>query len=311
MKGLHLTLAIVVLVATSITNRVYSQSSVRDLEKYMSQLRKSPYESMPESILKDVKAEQELIDALIPFLSDTTPVVRQKAFYITRRVGQKSKDNQVQQKCIEQIVKLIRDRDSGVSGNAIEALTGFTKNNFSNSAKDSVRHALHPSTSHLDQLLKLAGFLELQDQVPTIQSMLQSDLSSKDKWAARLSLARMGDESATSWIVTKLQSAKVNDDFTYDIVPDLVYTRQPAVFEYLETVINSDDENCQSSNPDSSKKMLCGYRVMESVAAYIKGFPVKTDESGDLLAKDYKQALKDVRVWFAANPQYTISTDLF
>jgi hypothetical protein len=90
-----------------------------------------------------------------------------------------------------------------------------------------------------------------------------------------------------------------------------VYTRQPAIFKFLEGVINNNSENCQSSNPDSSKKMLCGYRVMEQIAPVIKDFPVKTDETGDLVSNDYVAALQQVRSWFAANPNYSLNSETY
>lgn len=288
-----------------------AQPSVQDLSKYMNALRNSPYSALPKTILTDIKNDDKLLKVLVPFYTDTLKVIRQKAYYITKIIGQRSVDAKVQQRAITYTLLALGEKDTGISGNAIEALSGFNRDNFSEEAKDSIGNLVKQQTPHLEELLKLVGFLELKDQIPNIQSVLLSNASVNVKWAARLALARMRDENAVRWIVNKLKSAQVNDDFVYDVVPDLIYTRHPEIFDFLETIINNDVAGCQSSNPDSDKKILCGYRVIEQVAPVIKDFPLKVDESGDLIVSDYKMALKQVRSWLTTNDNYTILTDTY
>lgn len=307
----HLSVITLFLVAFFASPGIHAQSSVRDLERYMTQLRKDPYQTLPATVWQDAKNEDKLLNVLVPYYSDTVQVIRQKAYYITKRIGQKSKEAFIQQRAISYIVNALKEKDSGMSGSALEALTRFRKQNFSAAAKDSIATLIKPETPHLDNVLKLAGFLELKNYADKIQNILATSTNAKLKWSARLALARMGDENAIQFIVNKLNTAQVNDDFVYDVVPDLVYTRQAQIFDFLEGVINSEAENCQSANPDSGKKILCGYRVMEQLAPVIKDFPVKIDESGDLAVSDYPAALQQVRAWFAANDSYSILSDSF
>lgn len=121
----------------------------------------------------------------------------------------------------------------------------------------------------------------------------------------------MGDQEAIDYLLRKLQSAPINDNFIYDFAPDLVYTRQPEIFDFLERIIQSDEQNCLPADPDASGKILCGYRVMEYIAPVIENYPLPTDEFGELEVDDYKTALQQVRVWFTQNEGYVIKRDDF
>jgi hypothetical protein len=121
----------------------------------------------------------------------------------------------------------------------------------------------------------------------------------------------MGDQSQVDWILARIEKQKVENNFVYEVVPDLIYTRQPRLFKFLEGIINSDAQTCESQNPDSDKKTLCAYRVMEQIAPVVKNFPVQTDVSGDLSVSDYPAALRQVRSWLASNPSYSLVTDKY
>jgi hypothetical protein len=299
------------LVLATITYCTFAQSSIRDLEQYMNEVRNKPYAPLPESVLRDENSAGKLLNVLIPYYSDTLEVMRSKAYYITKRIGQRSNDATVRQQAVHYLVLGIRDKDSGISGNASEALAGFNKENFSLVDKDSIGQYVRPETAHVDLVLKLAGYLELHNYQQRITSIVNSGLGFKYTWAGRLALARMGDRESVNYILTKLSKAPVSDNLVYDVVPDLVYTRQPEIFKYLETIINSNQENCQSADPDSNKKIICGYRVMEHIATAIENYPVPVDESGELVTNDYEASLNTVRAWLAQHRSYTIRTDLY
>jgi hypothetical protein len=97
----------------------------------------------------------------------------------------------------------------------------------------------------------------------------------------------------------------------YQIFPDLVYTRQRPIFEMLIVALNSDVRNCQSANAENLTKIPCAYRIMEMIAPAIEGFPYKLDESGDIDAENYQEALITVRDWFKGNRDYKILTDRY
>lgn len=293
------------------THSLLAQPSLRDLENYMGQVRTNTTAPVPASILSDVRNEDNLIASLLPYFSDSVAIVRAKAFYIAKRIGHKSTKASVRNTTITNLIKAISDKDTGISGNASEALTGFSKTDFTAAHKGAIDNLLSLQTPHLDVLLRLAGYLEMHDQRGKINDIVNSNTAFKNKWAARLALARMGDGSAIQYIMGKLSNAPVNDDMIYDVVPDLVYSRQKEIFSYLVQLINSDKAECQSANPDSEQKILCGYRVMEYISPAIQNFPLKVDESGDLDVTDYTTALTTVRSWFTQNPAYVILMDSY
>jgi hypothetical protein len=306
----RLTLLLMLFLCSSVTS-VLGQRSVRDLERYMTTVKQTPHQPLPESILTDIANGDPLLTTLTPYFADTADIVRTKAYYIAKRIGQRSTSQSVRQRVVHHLILAIRDRNSGISGLVTEGLTGFDKDNFDRIDRDTLGRYLQPGVAHLDEILKLAGYLELRDQQNRIRAIITSNVSPKYKWAARLALARMGDNEALAYIQGKLSKAVINDDLIYDVVPDLVYTRQKPIFKFLEGIINSDRADCSSADPDSNKKTICGYRVVELVAPAIENFPVSVDETGNLNNDDYASALTAVRTWLQQNPDYRIKNNSY
>ena len=276
----------------------------------MSEVRKGSYKPVPGEIL-NTKNEKQLFKTLEPYAADSTDLIRSKAYYIYQKVGQKSASESVKTLAINQLIIGLSDRNAGLIGNVIDYLSGFSKADFDAGQKAAIASYIRPETPHLDQLLMLAGYIDLINHKNKITDIISSDQDFKYKWAARLALARMGDEAAVAYLTNKLRTAPVSDDFVYDFVPDLIYTRQPDIYQFLETIIMSDEKNCLSANPDSNAKILCGYRVMEYIGSTIENFPLPVDEFGELEVDDYEVALRQLRTWFATNDSYTILDDTY
>lgn len=287
------------------------QSSIQGLERYLASLNRLPYATIPDSIFSDTTDHPQLLTTLAPYFSDSTEIVRSRAYTIAQRIGQTSNDPAVRQRVVHYLVGGIRDKSGGISGMVTASLTGFAKDDFSAIDRDSIGGYIRPGIPHLDEIAKLAGYLELTDFQDRIKSIAYSSAPFKYRWAARLALARMGDEEAISDITARLERAVINDDFVYEVTPDLVYTRQKAIFRFLEDVIHSDAANCGSADPDSNRNTLCGYRVMELIAPAIHDFPIAVDDTGELLTNDYAEALTTVRTWLRQNREYVVKEDQY
>lgn len=301
-------LTILLLLSTFST---FSQTSVRALNNYMEEARKGSYKTAPESIFEDSRNEAALLQAAAVYLTDSVDRIRSKAYSIIKQIGQKSQQASVRIQAVSHLVAGLNDPDGGIIGTNLSGLTGFRKEDFGPDVKQQLVNRISPAVPHVDQLCKLVGYLEIPAATPRLNDLIASATVYKNKWAAYLALARMGDEASVNYLNRKLQTAPINDNFVYDIVPDLVYTRQPEIFEFLEKVIQSEQPDCQSADPDSEARILCGYRVLEYIAYAIVDFPIATDAYGEPVIDDYEEALQDVRTWIDAHPTYAMNTSVY
>ena len=290
---------------------VLAQSPTSPLVTHLESIRQGSHAAVPQTILADTASATTLLSALATYQDDTLAAVRSRAYNIAKRIGQRSRNPTVRQTATAQLTRGIADPDAGISGNNSDALTGFRQTDFSAAAQTQLVNYLQPGTPHLDQVAMLAGFVSGESARAALQSLLTPKVSATTRWAVRLALARTGDEAAINYVLGKLNTAPVNDALVYDIVPGLVYTRQPAIFRYLETLVMSDEPNCQSADPDSQQRILCGYRVMGAVAPALTGFPVAVDAYGELLTDDYKQSLREVRAWLREREDYPMRMDTY
>ena len=281
------------------------------LTTYVESVRQGSYAPVPSAILNDTARASQYLQALPTYQTDTLTTVRSRAYNIAARLGQRSSDPTVRQTAVGQLIGGIGDADRGISGNNTAALTRFRREDFTAEAQDQLLSYLQPTTPHLDQVAMLAGFVQPPGVQAALQALLGEKLSATTRWAVQLARARSGDEVATNYILSRLASAPVNDVLVYELVPGLIYTRQSAVFDYLQKLILSDVPNCQSADPDSQQKILCGYRVMEALAPALTDFPVAVDQYGELLADDYEQALERVRDWLREQTTWPMRTEVY
>lgn len=303
MKTLRPLVLIVCILAGS---KISAQQSLQDLKKYIDQLKSDPTVAIPASVLKDARNEKVLIDRLVLQRSTGNDDFQSRILDLIRLVGLKSENQDVRKTVVSHFVKSIPDKNLRIGGLASSAVVQFRKRDFSDSDKDSIVSYLRMGTPNLEGLFRLAGFLEIPSAKGKISAMLAVKMSPTMKWNALLALARLGDDNATNLILEKISTSTVDDSFVYSIIPGLVYTRNKKVFFELEKIVQSDTHNCRSSHPDSRSSVLCAYRVLENVAGAIEKFPIKVDESGDMLVDNYQTALETARRWLRQNPDYKL-----
>lgn len=281
------------------------------VDSYFSGIRRGQSQSVPEYLFYPENAEGSL-SALAPFLPDTSSTVRRAAHSLYFRLVMASDNVSFRREAVRNMVGFLKDRDSGNAGQVIRYLTEFNIADFDPAAKDTLLNIFKRKSPHYDDLIKLLGYLQLTQARDGLRAIAQDAKSpGTERWAALVALARMGDSYATNDIIARVRRFPVNDIVVYQIFPDLVYTRQRPVFEILIQALNSDANNCQSANAENITKIPCAYRIMEMIAPAIEGYPYKLDESGDIDAENYEEALITVREWFKTNPDYTILTDRY
>jgi hypothetical protein len=274
---------------------------------------KNGNKAAPEIIFKS-NYENQVIKEVLLYLTDSLSEIRSEAYYIVKKIGLNSKDSKIRQSSVETLIKGCKDKDGGISGLAGRYLTEFNKDDFDATALDELRKILSSNPSHYDNILKLTGYLQMKDMVPVIKDKIDKEkkIKKESEWAGHLALARMGEADELNYCLSMIKSVPVDDDVIYEMAPDLIYTRQKGAFEYLVTILNSNEQNCSSADPESSDNIECGYRVMELLAPVIVDYPLELEASGDIKTDDYPKALQTVREWFKNKKQdYIIKTGTY
>jgi hypothetical protein len=255
--------------------------------------------------------EEHAFEILQPYLVDSVEQVALKAYQIVLHVSSRSRVPAVRAEGITILVAACNNVRPSIRSTAMEMLRQFRRDEFPSAAKDSLRKCIQEQSTPLEDVMKMAGFLHLPDLIPQIRPWSQPGNLATRRWAALLSLARMGDSFAITDIMQRVKKLPVNDDLVYRIFPDLVYTRRPEAIAYMVEVLTDDQYECVSADLEHERPIPCGFRVMEQLAPIIAHFPVQIDEGGDLETDDYPGALQQSRKWFMLNKTYTILTDRY
>jgi HEAT repeat protein len=281
--------------------------------KVMQEVRAKTYNAVNEEVLYKPANAGQVVEALVPYLSDTLQEVRSKAYQVLALAGQKTKEEQVREKIVGLLLQGAQDKEAGVRSDCIERLANFKPQDFNSASRQKLGALLQPETSYLDKIALLTGYVGDKAYEQPLQDLLRkTNLGRKERWSVQMALARMGNTTAIDQVVGRLKGVRVNDDMIYEAAPMLVYLRQQQSIDYLFEIVMSDAKNCESANPDSEVPILCAYRVMEYLAPVVKDFPLKVTAGGDLDVKDYEKALVTVRKWYAAHKAtYQVVKDVY
>ncbi len=288
----------------------YSQKLDEQVRVYFTDIRAGKNPAIPKGILLPENASVWK-DVLALYQRDSVAAIRAKAYLIFQQSGATAKQSALRHAAVYNLVQGCKDKDAGNAGLALDYLTTFRKDDFTSASKDSIKNLVRSKTAHFDQVLKLAGFLELTDLKETIRPYTKTGNAQAVRWAALVALSRMNDSEAIDEVMRRVRKLPVNDDIVYKVFPDLVYTRQAETIRYMVEVMQRDDKNCMTADAEREQPIPCGYRIMEQLAPVIDGYPVQLDESGDIKTKDYTAALQKVRDWFIKHKDYTIVRDRF
>lgn len=279
----------------------------------MSQVKQNQYSKGTGPFVKSaVEQPDNLIEEASKYMKDSTSKARLFAYELIHQAGKKSKDSNTRQKAVHYLVEACKDKSSGNVGVASQYLQQYKKSDFGLAARDSLASIVKRGSYYLDNLVLLAGYLDINNSViKTV--LLKPKYNDKIKWAAHLALARKGDNEEINYCIKAVKSKEMSDAVIYRLLPGLVYTRQKAAIDYLVTILNSNEKSCLSPNPENPSQIICGYRVMEFLAPVIKDFPLQLIEGVNQIKTDnYETALETARKWFKEHGNnYEIKTDTF
>lgn len=259
--------------------------------------------------------KQFLITKLIKYRNDSNLNVQRFVLLMFEEVGLKSKKKDERIEAVKQIIQMSFNSDAGIAYEALEILKEFDKSDFDDKAKQTFLNKLNKNQHHLKERVKICGWIGDGEEFITKLKNLQSDTTlnnSLRNWTINLALTRLSDTQSRDNIFKTLRQLEVNNPFVLHIVPDLLYSKDKEIYNFLILHLDCDKKNCVSPNPDNNSDICCGYAIMEQLAQHIKKFPFKVDRSGMLITDDYNKALEDTKVWFAKKKQrYQIITETY
>ncbi|MFP4046195.1 MAG: hypothetical protein ACLFT4_00365 [Bacteroidales bacterium] len=270
-----------------------------ELDDYMHRVATEAGGSKTPEILMKNEHPEEMLNFLIDYTEDSSASVRKESYYIMHKIAKNYPE--ITKPVLVNLVKGIDDEESFMAGVIVRYLRHYKKSDFPTEAKDTLSAMLERETYNYKNVVKIAGFVEPNNAERILKNKIRHETypNASFKLVMYFALCRMGDEEGLSFCINLLEQAPVNDKFIYNVAPDFIYTRQKSIIDYFIEIVNSDEKNCTSPNPELDREISCGYRVLELLAPVIKDFPLKVDSFGELKTDNYREALKTARAWFA------------
>jgi hypothetical protein len=291
-----------------------AQDLTQRLSQAMQQKRINAYFSGVNPFMEDaIASPDKLMELLQYYEKDSAVSVRNFTYELYAAIHAKTTNNSVKQRIVERLCTALSDSIQRIRATAAIALEDIPKNAFTGKAKQLFIESFTAYGELDEEQVLLAGYLGWQELLGTLQR-LKNDPAQENRirWNCYLALARMGDKIALDFILDATKKQGINDRVVYNYFPDLIYTRRREAFDYLIQELYNTDKNCNSPNPNVSREMVCGYRIMEMLAIVVKDFPLKITASGTIDTKNYDRSLDTARKWFKTHEtDYIILDNLF
>ncbi|MCG8532711.1 MAG: hypothetical protein MI749_18920, partial [Desulfovibrionales bacterium] len=263
----------VALIFLPLSSRAQDLASVRGYEKA---LRAGSYVSIPwKKLYPNGEAIRKDLPTLKRFLRDSAESVRSAGYKGLTHLPALTQDTGLLRETVALLLEGSQDPSRRVAHTCGKGLRGFPKVAFTGQ-EERLWGALGNTPSQRESLVRLIGYVHPAGAVSKLKHFRQSGKikTRKERWAAQLALIRLNDLPTVQRMLSRLQANPVTDAMVYDLFPELLYTRNKEIYDFLVTVLQSNSIRCESANPDNTEDLPCAYRVMELLAPYIQDFPL-------------------------------------
>lgn len=244
---------------------------------------------------------KETSQSLSRFFADSAAGVRYEALNINTQIALKSKDKSLIKKSIQDNVNNCVMNGS-INNQIAGLLKKYIKNDFTSEELLLINKTLQSRENNIGTLAKIYAFAGQAAVLNDINLLLsKQNLTKSDKKDLKLALVRCGDEGLTIKMHETLKKQVMNDNLIYAALPDVIYTKNKQLYEYLLNAVLSNDKKCGSANNDDNTPIICAYRLIEQLAPNINNFPVTINEKGEINSKNLAKTLTEVRDWIGKN----------
>ena len=284
----------------------------KQIQTLMSQLRtQQPVTTDRGKIIASANYK-ETSEVLTKYVSDTVLNVRYEALNLLSQLSIRSKDKTLIKKSIRNTIKNCVINNT-INNQIVNLLKRNAKQDFENDELIIIKTTLESQENNIGNLAKIYAFAGAASVLMDLNALLtKPNLTKGDKKDLKLALVRCGDERYATKMNETLKQQVVNDELIYSALPDILYTKNKAMFSFLLDGILSDSKKCSSANNDDNTPMICAYRLIEQLAPEITNFPATVNEKGEINSKDLPKALTEVREWIKKNKDsFVINTALY
>lgn len=280
----------------------YSQSDIsKQVNLLMSQIRSGSIITVDKEKLKISSNNKELLTVLSKYYTDTLANVRYEALSLSSQLALNSKDKSLINKSINDLISNCIVKNS-INNQIVNLLKKYKQTDFSLIELEKIKQVLQLQESNIGTLSKIYAFVGKETALTDLNSFLsKQNLSKNDKKDLKLALVRSGDERLANKMLETLKQQVINDELIYNALPDIIYTKNKLLYQFLLNAILSDSKKCSSANNDDNTPIICAYRLIEQVAPHINNFPITINGKGEINSKDLSVTLIDIRKWIIEN----------
>lgn len=278
-----------------ITTGLHAQKVLSDLSIHFDALSNGQSSFLSKEQIVELSQQEGVIEIIENACNSGKDKTEREAIRLAARIGANHSNDLTRQAAVSLLLNKVKNVSPKTVDKIVKGLQKFQVDDFDTKSQEQLITIIKTNPPHLQEWIKIAGWLQMKELLETLLPTYQEEENLRT--AFYLALARSGNKEKLEQVMEQVKELKINDDFNYQVMPLLIYVRQPVAMDFLFDVVESDEKNCRPAAADTKGSILCAYRVLEAIAPYIKNFPVQVGPSGDLEVKDYKKALQTVREW--------------
>ncbi|MBR2196773.1 MAG: hypothetical protein IJ911_14315 [Salinivirgaceae bacterium] len=238
------------------------------------------------------------------YYSDSLPEIRCQAYRYASIAALQCESDSIKTMVVEDLLRSCNDSASIVVQNAWQELRKYDRKYFSDNSKRMLEQIVANNQFFPEKFFMIGGYIDSENMASILKNKLYEN--KELQWPIELALCRLNDSESIQTVLSKVSKVELSLDFIDGVLPDLLYTRQRPIYDWIISKSMSDECKCVSRSPISERQIPCAYYIMYEMADYIDGFPITRDDEGEKDDDLSKSDIKKMRSWIVANPNYKI-----
>lgn len=242
---------------------------------------------------------QLILKGIQEHTKDSSFNIRWNLALLADQVMWQTKNEEINQEVTSIMMTLFDDSNSRISFLAEQSIMRYPYYCFNLEHKKKLVELAEKTTSPTKKisLFKLCSRINADEIIPTLQeNAYNKNNSFRVRWASLVALTRFGDKQAEEELVSYANRLPISLDVIDILYPDIIFSRSHKAVSILVKQILESNETCESSNPNNSLGVPCGYMILRILAPHIKEINWNGKTGLENLTPD--EALSKARIFF-------------
>ena len=237
---------------------VQAQSPSKILKPHFKKIQKQKPSRLSKDQANSLLKDADVFQVMGVYTRSSNEAVQREAVRLTTKLGVEHEVERSRKVAVHLLLEAAKSGSSVIQYQVAHGLQKFQVSDFDELARKLLVEHMQTKPNHIDEFFLTAGFLGMRNELEAMRPEYRK--RSATRRALNLALTRCGNEQKIESMMENIEKIPVNDQFVYEVVPMMVYTRQRPQMDFLLNLIMSNKRSCRPVGEDAPVLLRLGHQ---------------------------------------------------